>query len=269
MHPHGAAVAVAKTCDSRYGGPMSRKPRTLPRQRRNQRGAVEDRWRERLKDADDNTIEMSSAAAGEVTRWRARYVVDAGREHTTRAFDRKVDAQKWIERQLSALLRGDHFAPRDAKLTVGEWCDKWLAGYGTRRKSTVAPGRDPPQDHQGTLRVDFAVGSQALRRTRLDRHAQARRPRRLLHLRAVLPALPALHRRRPRRPRRTQPRVRGGPHPAWDGSGRTSRPPRRRGRSTTRCRPAYVPRSCPAPTPDCASPRRRGSGSRTSTSRRA
>nr|MDQ3307416.1 N-terminal phage integrase SAM-like domain-containing protein [Actinomycetota bacterium] len=28
-------------------------------------------------------------------------------------------------------------APRDAKLTVGEWCDKWLAGYGTRRRSTV------------------------------------------------------------------------------------------------------------------------------------
>ena len=72
----------------------------------------------------------------QVTRWRARYVDDAGREHT-RAFDRKVDAQKWIDKQLAALLRGDHVTPKDAKLTVGEWCDKWLAGYGTRRKSTV------------------------------------------------------------------------------------------------------------------------------------
>ncbi|UUZ58713.1 hypothetical protein [Nocardioides sp. B-3] len=71
-----------------------------------------------------------------MTRWRARYVDDAGREHT-RAFDRKADGQNWIDKQLSALLRGDHVTPKDAKLTMGEWCDKWLAGYGTRRKSTV------------------------------------------------------------------------------------------------------------------------------------
>jgi len=111
-------------------------PRTTPRQRRSQRGAVEDRWRKRIKDEDGSTIEVPSAVAGTVTRWRARYVDNAGREHT-RAFDRKVDAQKWIDKQLSGLLRGDHVAPKDAKLTVGEWCDKWLAGYGTRRKSTV------------------------------------------------------------------------------------------------------------------------------------
>ena len=65
-------------------------------------------------------IEVPSAVVGMVTRWRARYVDNAGREHA-RAFDRKVDAQKWIEKQLSALLRGDHVAPEDAKLTVGEW----------------------------------------------------------------------------------------------------------------------------------------------------
>lgn len=115
---------------------MSKQPRTTPRQRRSQRGAVEDRWRKRIKDEGGDTIEVPSAVAGTVTRWRARYVDDAGREHT-RAFDRKVDAQKWIDKQLSALLRGDHVTPKDAKLTVGEWCDKWLAGYGTRRKSTV------------------------------------------------------------------------------------------------------------------------------------
>ncbi len=115
---------------------MSKQPRTTPRQRRSQRGAVEDRWRKRIKDEDGIIVEVPSAVAGTVTRWRARYVDDAGREHT-RAFDRKVDAQKWIEKQLSALLRGDHATPKDAKLTVGEWCDKWIAGYGTRRKSTV------------------------------------------------------------------------------------------------------------------------------------
>ena len=115
---------------------MSKQPRTTPRQRRSQRGAVEDRWRKRIKDTDGNAIDVPSAVAGTVTRWRARYVDDTGREHT-RAFDRKVDGQKWIDKQLSALLRGDHVTPKDAKLTVGEWCDKWIAGYGTRRKSTV------------------------------------------------------------------------------------------------------------------------------------
>jgi integrase len=122
--------------DECYGGPMSSQPENRPRQRRSQRGAVEDRWRKRVKDEDSNTVEVPSAVAGKVTRWRARYVDNAGREHT-RAFERRVDAHKWLDRQLSALFRGDHVAPKDAKLTVGEWCDKWLAGYGTRRKSTV------------------------------------------------------------------------------------------------------------------------------------
>jgi len=128
---------------------MSKQPRTTLRQRRSQRGAVEDRWRKRIKDTDGSAIDVPSAVAGTVTRWRARYVDSAGREHT-RAFDRKVDAQKWIDHQLSALLRGDHVAPKDAKLTVGEWCDKWLAGYGTRRKSTVRQAEVPSRSSRPT-----------------------------------------------------------------------------------------------------------------------
>ncbi len=113
---------------------MSKQP--TPKQRRSPRGSVEDRWRKRIKDADGNSVEVPSAVAGDVTRWRARYVDNAGREHT-RHFDRKVEGQQWLDKQLAALLRGDHVAPSDAKMTVGEWCDKWLAGYGTRRASTV------------------------------------------------------------------------------------------------------------------------------------
>lgn len=107
-----------------------------PKQRRNQRGAVEDRWRKRVKDDDGNTVEVPSAVAGKVTRWRARYVDDGGRE-IQRSFGRKVDAQQWLDAQLASLLRREHISPEDAKLTVGQWCDKWLVGYGTRRKSTV------------------------------------------------------------------------------------------------------------------------------------
>ena len=103
---------------------------------RSQRGAVEDRWRKRGKDEHGNTIEVPSAVAGKVTRWRARYVENAGKEHT-RHFDRKVDAQKWLKEAMASIVRGDHVAPKVARLTVGEWSDNWLDGYRTRRKSTV------------------------------------------------------------------------------------------------------------------------------------
>ncbi len=148
-----------------YGEPMSKQRR--PKQRRAQRGSVEDRWRKRIKDADGNSVEVASAVAGQVTRWRARYVDDSGREHT-RHFDRKVQAQKWLDEQLAALLRGDHVAPSDAKLTVGEWCDKWLAGYGTRRAVDRPAGGGPRQDHQGPLRLGADVRGQAVGRARLD-----------------------------------------------------------------------------------------------------
>lgn len=69
-------------------------------------------------------------------KWRARYRDDAGKEHA-RHFDRKIDAQQWIDEQTSRLLTGTHVAPRYAKLTVGQWCDTWLDGYRGNRHSTV------------------------------------------------------------------------------------------------------------------------------------
>lgn len=120
------------------------------KQRRNQRGSVEDRWRKRVKDDDGNTVEVPSAVAGKVKRWRARYVDNSGRE-VQRSFDRKVDAQQWLDGQIASMLRGDHVSPQDAKLTVGQWCDKWLAGYGTRRESTVRMA----EVHLKIIRAEF------------------------------------------------------------------------------------------------------------------
>jgi len=68
--------------------------------------------------------------------WRARYRDDGGKEHA-RHFDRKVDAQKWLDEQTASLVTGTHVAPKTAKTTVEEWCDTWLEGYATRRDSTV------------------------------------------------------------------------------------------------------------------------------------
>jgi Site-specific recombinase XerD len=101
---------------------------SVERSARTRRAGVEDLWRKR-----DGS---PSARAGRGLRWRARYVDDTGVERS-HAFDRKVDAQQWLERVTASLVRGDHVTPRAARTTVGEWCDIWLAGYATRRKSTV------------------------------------------------------------------------------------------------------------------------------------
>jgi hypothetical protein len=54
---------------------------------------------------------------------------------------------------VASLLRGDHIAPKASKMTVGEWCDKWLDGYRTRRKSTVRQA----EVHIKIIKADFGA----------------------------------------------------------------------------------------------------------------
>lgn len=68
--------------------------------------------------------------------WRARYRDEADKEHA-RHFDRKVDAQRWLDEETAKLVTGTWVNPKRAKITVAEWCDEWLVGYGSRRASTV------------------------------------------------------------------------------------------------------------------------------------
>lgn len=68
--------------------------------------------------------------------WRARYRDGDGKEHS-RHFRRKIDAQQWLDGVTASVVRGDYVDPKTAKLTVGEWCQTWLDGYGTNRASTV------------------------------------------------------------------------------------------------------------------------------------
>lgn len=70
------------------------------------------------------------------TVWRARYRDEAGREHA-RHFPRKVDAQRWLDEVASSVVTGTYVDPATARITVEQWCHRWLQGYGTRRASTV------------------------------------------------------------------------------------------------------------------------------------
>ena len=98
-------------------------------QRRNRRGGVEDRWRR----ADGSP----TARAGKGRRWLARYVDDQSQENT-RSFDRKVDAQAWLNEITAAQTTGTYVAPKAGRITVRELHAKWLGTQGHLKETTVA-----------------------------------------------------------------------------------------------------------------------------------
>lgn len=79
---------------------------------------------------------MGNTAKRPDGRWRARYRDGANKEHA-RHFDRKIDAQRWLDKITAAQVRGDYVDPKTARTTVAEWCETWLDGYRTRRPKTV------------------------------------------------------------------------------------------------------------------------------------
>lgn len=46
-------------------------------------------------------------------RWRARYRDDTGKEHS-RHFDRKIDAEQWLDRVTAAVVAGSYADPQAA-----------------------------------------------------------------------------------------------------------------------------------------------------------
>ena len=67
-------------------------------------------------------------------RYRARYRDDAGKEHA-RHFDRKTDAQRWLDEVTADVLTGMYVDPRAGKITFGEYARKWQASRIHRRST--------------------------------------------------------------------------------------------------------------------------------------
>ena len=80
------------------------------------------------------------ARRGRGKRWLACWAGPDGREHT-RAFVKKTEADRYGAAQETDAGRGVYLDPRTARTTVGQWCGTWLAGYATRRPSTVRQAR--------------------------------------------------------------------------------------------------------------------------------
>lgn len=69
-------------------------------------------------------------------RWRVRYR-DADRKEHAKDFARKTDADAWEAQQVATVNSGTHVDPAFGRLTLGEWCDTWLEGYGVNRASSL------------------------------------------------------------------------------------------------------------------------------------
>lgn len=67
---------------------------------------------------------MSSIRQRPNGKWRARHRDDAGKEHA-RHFDRKRDAQDWLDNTASAVITGTYVDPRTARTTLRAFYDDW------------------------------------------------------------------------------------------------------------------------------------------------
>lgn len=79
-------------------------------------------------------------------KWRARYRDEAGNERA-RHFDRKIDAQHWLDEIASSVLTGNYVHPSAGKLTFQQFYDEWskrqLWVPATRANADLATGSVP------------------------------------------------------------------------------------------------------------------------------
>jgi len=61
-------------------------------------------------------------------KYRARYRDGAGKEHA-RHFERKVDAQRWLDEVTASMVTGQYVDPRAGKVTFGAY----FADYARRQ----------------------------------------------------------------------------------------------------------------------------------------
>jgi hypothetical protein len=95
--------------------------------KRNRRAGVEDRWTKTVRDEHGNEKKVPSSRHNKGKRWLARYVDDEGSERS-KSFDRKADAQTWLDTEVTTrLTTGTYVAPKAGLVTVGEIYQSWSA----------------------------------------------------------------------------------------------------------------------------------------------
>jgi len=99
-------------------------------------------------------------------RWRARYRDDTGKERA-RHFERKIEAQRWLDEIASSVLTGDYVDPEHGQISFAEFYAEWSARQvwadGTRIAADAAAGAVP----------FAAVPLAALRRSHVEQWVKA------------------------------------------------------------------------------------------------
>ncbi len=80
---------------------------------------------------------MASIAKRPNGKYRPRYRDENGKEHA-RHFDRKVDAQRWLDEQTAAMVTGTWVDPKRGRATFGAYVGMWLPAQPLRDSSRRA-----------------------------------------------------------------------------------------------------------------------------------
>ncbi len=82
-------------------------------------------------------------------KWRARYRDEAGREHS-RHFDRKIDAQRWLDEVTTSVVTGNYVDPKAGRITFerfyASWAPRQVWVPSTRQNADLATGSVPFAD---------------------------------------------------------------------------------------------------------------------------
>src|SRR3954463_2858744 len=69
-------------------------------------------------------------------RWLARWRDPGGRQRK-RSFDRKVDAQRWLDQMRADMHRGQYIDPRAGSVRLREVAAAWAGGLAQLKESTA------------------------------------------------------------------------------------------------------------------------------------
>jgi integrase len=82
---------------------------------------------------------MASIAKRPDGRYRARYRDETGRE-LARHFDRKTDAQRWLDEVTATMVRGEYVDPRAGRVTFKTYAEDWRKSQVHRPTSALTIG---------------------------------------------------------------------------------------------------------------------------------
>ena len=93
--------------------------------------------------------------------WRARYRDDGGKEHA-RHFDRKVDAQRWLDEDTATVVTGTYVDPKAGRVTLSAFYATWAA------RQVWAPGTELAMSLAVRCATFRDVELRALRRSHVE-----------------------------------------------------------------------------------------------------